>query len=150
MRVALDSNVLVYAEGINDDARRRIAQDVLVCLRDRHVSVPAQAIAELFSVLVRKGRRPAAKARSAVTSWTTILNLVPTSAEIIAQALQIAEGHSLQIFDAIILAAAADAQCHLLLSEDLQHGFTWGGVTVVNPFLSTPHPMLTAALRDSI
>jgi hypothetical protein len=28
------------------------------------------------------------------------------------------------------------------LSEDLQHGFTWGGVTIVNPFVSPRHELL--------
>jgi len=41
---------------------------------------------------------------------------------------------------------AADAGCRLLLSEDLQHGFTWRGVTVVNPFLSPAPELLQAVL----
>ena len=44
-------------------------------------------------------------------------------------------------------AVAADAGCRLLLSEDLQDGFTWRGVTVVDPFADKPHPLL-AAYRD--
>ena len=42
--------------------------------------------------------------------------------------------HKLGIWDAIVLSAAADAGCRLSLSEDLQDGFTWQGVTVANPF----------------
>jgi predicted nucleic acid-binding protein len=48
-----------------------------------------------------------------------------------------AEGIS-QIFDAIILVAAAQARCDLLLSEDFHDGFIWGGVTVTNPFGASP------------
>jgi predicted nucleic acid-binding protein len=48
-----------------------------------------------------------------------------------------------------MLAAAADAGCRLLLSEDLQEGFTWRGVTVVNPFADTRHPLLAALLAVS-
>jgi hypothetical protein len=44
----------------------------------------------------------------------------------------------------MILSAAADARCRLLLSEDLQEGFTWRGVTVVNPFRAQRHPLLAA------
>ena len=36
--------------------------------------------------------------------------------------------------DAVILSAAAESGCRLLLSQDLQEGFTWNGVTVTNPF----------------
>ena len=38
-------------------------------------------------------------------------------------------------FDGVVLpvqTASAEAQCPLLLSEDLQEGFTWRGVTAVN------------------
>jgi hypothetical protein len=34
------------------------------------------------------------------------------------------------------------------LSEDLQEGFTWAGVTVVNPFSSLRHAMLNALLGE--
>jgi hypothetical protein len=34
----------------------------------------------------------------------------------------------------------------LLLSEDLQDGFSWAGVTVTNPFAATCHPLLEDAL----
>src|SRR5438309_751380 len=48
--------------------------------------------------------------------------------------------------DAVILASAADAGCRLLLSEELQEGFTWSGVTVTNPFVASRHPLLDAML----
>jgi hypothetical protein len=41
---------------------------------------------------------------------------------------------------------SAEAECRLLLSEDLQEGFTWRGVTVTNPFARTLHPILAALL----
>ena len=53
----------------------------------------------------------------------------------------------LRIWDAIMLAAASFAECRLLLSEDLQDGFTWNGVTVVNPFSKTPNALLAALLQ---
>jgi predicted nucleic acid-binding protein len=45
-----------------------------------------------------------------------------------------------------VLAASAEAGCRLLLSEDLQEGFTWRGVTVTNPFAPTLNPILAALL----
>jgi hypothetical protein len=32
----------------------------------------------------------------------------------------------------------------------MHDGFTWGGVTIVNPFSATPSPMLTALLGDAL
>jgi len=61
-------------------------------------------------------------------------------------ATDLASDHGLTIWDSVILAASAEAQCRLLLSEDLQDGFTWGGVTVTNPFAPALHPLLAASL----
>ena len=59
-------------------------------------------------------------------------------------ATDLAALHQISIWDSVILAAAADAGCRLLLSEDMQDGFTWNGVTIANPFASSLHPLLAA------
>ncbi len=43
--------------------------------------------------------------------------------------------HQLQFWDALLITTAIRAGCSLLLSEDGQHGRTFGGLTIVNPFL---------------
>lgn len=63
-------------------------------------------------------------------------------------AVDLATVHQISIWDAVILAAAVQAGCRLLLSEDLQHGFSWGGVTVVNPFIVPRHPLLEIFLTE--
>lgn len=63
-------------------------------------------------------------------------------------AADLATDHTLRIWDAVVLAASAEAGCRLLLSEDhLQEGFTWRGVTVTNPFTGSPHALLSALLE---
>ena len=57
--------------------------------------------------------------------------------------------HQMSTWDAAMFAASADAGCRLLLSEDLQEGFTWSGVTAVNPFARPLHPLLETALARS-
>jgi len=52
----------------------------------------------------------------------------------------------MQIWDALILAVAAENRCRLLLSEDLHDGFIWRGVTVVDPFDGTEHAHLLKML----
>lgn len=46
------------------------------------------------------------------------------------------------------MAVAAETHCRIVLGEDLQHGFTSGGVTIVNPFLPDPLPLLAAILSQ--
>ena len=63
-------------------------------------------------------------------------------------AVDLAAEHSFDIWDAVILAVAAEAGCGLLLTEDLQDGFIWRGLTVSNPFAAQVHPLL-ASIVDS-
>ena len=86
------------------------------------------------------------KARKAVLSWRDAFSLIETSAEAMLAATDLATDHQLSIWDAVILSATADGGCRLLLSEDLQEGFTWKGVTVTNPFAPKKHELLVALL----
>jgi hypothetical protein len=49
-------------------------------------------------------------------------------------ALEIAAQYGYHIYDALILAAALDADCDTLYSEDMQSGQTIGALTIRNPF----------------
>lgn len=142
MRAAIDTNVLYYAEGLDDEAKKIMAIELLDGRRPEETVIPIQVVGELFSALVRKARRPRAAARDAVLSWGDRFPLIETSPDVLLVGMSVAMQHQLPIWDAVILAAAADAGCRVLLSEDFQDGFTWAGVTVVNPFASVKNPLL--------
>jgi len=149
MRVALDTNILAYAEAANGQEMRDAALSLLQRLPPESIVIPVQALGELFNVLVKKARRRPARAREALLSWHDAYGTEGTSAAVLAAAADLASLHGLSIWDAVMLSTAAAAGCRLLLSEDLQPGFTWRGVTVANPFTPTPHPLLTAALKTA-
>lgn len=150
MKVALDTNVLVYAEGVNDDGKRGIALELVRGLPQEAAIIPVQVLGELFNVLVRKAGRSRTDARDALLAWRDSFAVVETSPEVVLSAADLATDHRLGIWDAVVLSAASHAGCRLLLSEDLQDGFTWGGVTVVNPFASPRHVLLESLLgRDA-
>lgn len=148
MKAALDTNVLAYAEGTNGAAKRDEALELIQRLPRGAVVVPAQTLGELYNVLVRKAKRGPARARAAVLSWFDAFATVETSATVITSAMDLAAGHGLTTWDSVVLAAAAEAECRLLLSEDLQVGFTWRGVTVANPFAPELHPLLMSLLTE--
>lgn len=147
MRVAFDISILVYAETVDDKVRHRASLDLLRRIRRHSIVVPVQVLGELFRVLTRKGKCPPARARSIVAKWQSATTQIGTSPETLESACDLAVQHRLDIWDAVILAAASEAKCRLLLSEDFQDGYTWGGVTVVNPFASTPHELLADLLE---
>ncbi|MEN9763559.1 MAG: hypothetical protein RI906_3385 [Pseudomonadota bacterium] len=148
MRFALDTNVLVYAEGINDAPRRDRALALLAALPQSDTLIPAQVLGELFAVLVRKAGRTPVQARAAITAWSDSFDTVPSSPRALALAAELSAGRGLGIWDALIIAAAAQAGCRWLLSEDLQDGFTWAGLTVCNPFGETGNPYISSLLKQ--
>ncbi len=145
--VAVDTNVLVYAEGVGDEARIILARNVLDTIPSRDLVIPLQTLAELTHVLARKTPSTASDVRMRVDRWAVHGSLAPTMESTLTSALSLMADHDVQIFDAIILAASAEAGCRMLLSEDMGDGFVWRGVTVVNPFAAEPHPLLADALR---
>lgn len=146
MRYAVDTNVLAYAEGVDDAVRQAQAAELLAALPESEGALPVQVVGELFNVLVRKGRRSPEAARSAVLSWCDTFALIDTSDRVLTAAMDLAADHGLRIWDSAILCAAAEGGCRVLLSEDFQEGFTWRGVTVANPFAPRRHPLIEALL----
>jgi predicted nucleic acid-binding protein len=145
--IAVDTNVLVYGEAVDSGPIQQRAREAIEAALDEGPVVPAQVLAELFQVLSRKSRLPDAVARERVERYRRSVAVAPTTETVLASALDLAADHHLQTFDAIILAASAETGCRMLLSEDMQDGFVWRGVTVVNPFAEAPHPLLADLLR---
>jgi predicted nucleic acid-binding protein len=136
VRVAFDSNVLLYAEGLDGAAQQLQAVGVidLVRLSQADLVIPVQVLGEVFAVLRRKSGWPPDRVRQSLVDWRAIGAIVPTTEMVLLRAADLAVDHLLAFWDSVIFAAAADANCRVLLSEDMQDGFTWGGVTVINPF----------------
>lgn len=147
--VALDTNFLAYAEGLNGDARKQAALHLLRKLPQDLVVLPVQALGELYNVLVKKARRSPSSASAAIIGWRDSFSVADTTSKVMLAAADLAARHQLGIWDAVIFATASEAGCRLLVSEDMQSGFTWAGVTVVNPFATPAHPLLSAMLQPS-
>jgi predicted nucleic acid-binding protein len=136
--IALDSNFLVYFFEIGhapeDDTKIMAAQQLLGELgRCTKIMIPVQVCGELYNVAVRS-KRTLEVARAMVRRLQFEFDLIGSDSSTLNAALDLATDHKLQFWDALILSAAADAGCTILLSEDLQSGFTWRGVRVVDPF----------------
>lgn len=146
MRVAIDTNILAYAEGLGDDVRCHAALQLVAQLPVASVVLPAQTLGELTRVLTGKARRSPTAAREAVLGWADSFEVADSSWTAFQAALDLVVDHQLPMWDALILAVAAENRCRLLLSEDFQDGFTWRGVTVVDPFAERRSPLLTGLL----
>ena len=148
MRVAIDTNVLAYAEGVGDAKRCGVAVGLIERLPESAVLLPAQVLGELMLVLTRKAGRTREFARDAVLGWADSFDVVDSTWASFQSAFDLSVNHECGMWDALVMAVAAENRCRIVLSEDLQHGFTWRGVTIVNPFLPDESPLLAALLSQ--
>jgi predicted nucleic acid-binding protein len=65
---------------------------------------------------------------------------VITDGELVRSGISASREAGVSFWDGLILAAAASGGCERVLTEDLSHGATMGGVRVENPFLSLAPP----------
>ena len=133
----LDSNVLVYLFDPADARRRGIAEHLVSRAHHEGTAIVSfQVVQETLNVLTRK-LRPAMSpedARRALQSVLAPLWRVQPSAELYTHALVLQERYQFSFYDSLIVAAALEAGCTRLLSEDLQHGQRIEGLTIKNPF----------------
>jgi predicted nucleic acid-binding protein len=146
-RIAFDTNVLAYVAGVDrhaDDAVKIDASRALLKqLRGRAaLVVPVQVLGELYVVLTRSGASRD-EARDAVLRMAQVFGTADSNASAFLSALDLATTHKLQFWDSLIVNAAAEAGCTLLLSEDMSDGFSWRGTVVVNPFATSLDERLT-------
>jgi predicted nucleic acid-binding protein len=129
-----DSNILVYA--FSTDARR---QSALTTIAGGGI-ISTQVLNEFTNVLRKKQRQDWNVIEAAVQSIRfRFPDIAPLTADTHAAALALARDDGFAFYDALIVAAAIEAGCDTLYSEDMQHGRSVGGLTIVNPFIgSTP------------
>lgn len=136
----VDTNVLVYARDEGGGAKQNAASAWLEHLwisRDGRIST--QVLQELYNVLTRKLSRPVAKAlaRADVVRFLSWDPLIPDG-RTFDVAFAIEDRYQLSWWDSLIVAAAQQQGCRYLLSEDLQAGQDFDGVTVLDPFQVSP------------
>ena len=125
-----DTNVLIYAFG-EDEPRSAQAEALLA---DGGV-IGVQVLNEFTNVTRRKLRWQWSEIEAALKVIDDLLGPArPLTSAIHAHAVVLARERDLSFYDALIVAAAIDANCRLLNSEDLQDGQKFGTLTVENPF----------------
>ena len=132
-RAFLDTNVLVYALGQQDD--RTPAADALLAAGG---VVSVQVLNELASVARRKLHMPWPEVVEALSDIRILCpDPVPTTVAVHDLALTLARRLGYNVYDALIVAAALEAKCSILYSEDLQDGQVIDKrLTIRNPFTS--------------
>jgi predicted nucleic acid-binding protein len=132
--IPFDTNILVYAADENSGERHLFAANLVRDARDVPVALTEQSILEFVNVVTKKAKLPLDRAIPYVQELLLTFKLICPPETIVTDVFALIERYNLNIFDARIVAVCAAHGCDHLLSEDLQDGAQYGGVTVVNPF----------------
>lgn len=133
----IDANVFVYLFDETAPAKRCTAEAlVLSGLETGSACISFQVVQETLNVFTRKLKKPMASAEARRFLDTVLLPLwrvMPTPA-LYHRAIDVQARYRFGFYDSLIVAAALDAGCSVLYSEDLQHGQKVEGLTILNPF----------------
>ena len=134
MSVFVDTNVVVYALDRADANKQRIAIELLE--GSERLVLSTQVLLETWWVLTRRLTEPLEKGEaSEVIDRLSELPVVSTDPQLVLQAIATSRRFEIAVWDALIIEAARAAGCNRVLSEDLQTGQDFGGVTIENPFV---------------
>lgn len=128
-RIFLDTNILVYAlldEGIKQQTALELLQSGCV--------ISTQVLNEFAQVARKKAKldwQEITELSNAIQSLTEIvmLDLVTHN-----RALTVAASYGYSFYDSMIVAAALESGCNLLISEDMQDGQLIESLLIKNPF----------------
>jgi predicted nucleic acid-binding protein len=125
-----DTNVLVYAVAVNEP-RTAIARRLL----STGGTISVQVLNEFANVMRSKFRKSWSLTETALAEMRELLD-PPLTLTLATHesAVALSRRYRLHIYDALIVASAAEARCDVLLTEDMADGTTIGAVTIRNPF----------------
>ena len=145
MRVTFDANVLVYAADWRSDDRHVQAIELLKRAGRADCVLTMQALGEFLNVALRKKGVGLREAISFVEDWRMVFQVHAASNACLSHALDVVERDGLPFWDAMLWAAAREAGCRYIFTEDFQDGRRLDTVTFINPY--SPK---NAALVDTV
>ncbi len=133
MRVFVDTNIILYAVGLNDEpAKRDVARRIL--LADCVLST------QVFNEFVHQATRPSRTRRLSmdeavgIAESLTRFEVVSLDLALFRLAADVQRRVQSSWWDALILAAAISTGCTTIATEDMQHGRVIDCVRIENPF----------------
>src|SRR5262249_40055941 len=114
IRVALDSNILIYAELEPESDKGARSADLILRAAPDGV-IPAQVLGEYLRFVQRRAPAAFRDAMRQAAIYQTIFLTPPTTSAIINKASELAQAHGLQLWDCVVCAASAQAGATVLM-----------------------------------
>lgn len=140
-RAFIDTNVWVYAVDTAEPVKRARALEVLTASPEKDYVISVQVLGEFYAAVTGKLKDSVgAPDWRAMVEQMKQLPVVPLDGSLVNDAISGCEKWKISYWDALIVAAAESAGCHVVFSEDLSDGATYGSVRVENPFAQSAAP----------
>jgi len=136
--VFLDTNIFVYTFDHTAPRKRQQANQLVAeAIETGRGVISFQVVQEFLNVATRKFKTPLSPAdcRTYVDRVLAPLCTVWPSIPLYHRALEVLDRWGFSLYDSLVIAAAKEAGCSELCSEDLQNGQVLGDLTITNPFL---------------
>ena len=130
----LDTNVLVYFVDGRACEKRAVARALIAkALGSSRYAISVQVLNEFANVAMKKFQMDEGEVAEYIEAFRQI-RTIPPSVEQTLKALSLRKRYGIQFYDSLIVAAAEQAGCDEIVTEDLNDGQTYGTVNAVNQF----------------
>ncbi|MDH0613254.1 MULTISPECIES: PIN domain-containing protein [unclassified Agrobacterium] len=131
----LDTNIFIYA--FLDDERSSRAQEIV----SKPYVTSVQAFNEFASVVRRKWPQKWVEIRRSLDGLRRMaVTVVELDVQLNASAIDLVDKYNFAFYDALMVAAALEAESAVFLSEDMHDGLTVEGrMKIANPFTARLH-----------
>ena len=135
--VFVDTNVFVYLFDADDPTRQDIARSLIDRLaKEATIVVSTQVLQEFYVSVTRKLAEPLpSQPAMEATRGLSTYRVVQLDPSMIFAAIALHEKEKTSFWDGLIVRAALESGCELLMSEDMQHGRRFEGLKIDNPFI---------------
>lgn len=133
----IDTNLFVYQLEALDERKSATADRIIRGgIETKSACISFQVVQECLNTALRKAEIPLSmeQTKTYLDNILTPLFRVPASIPLYYRALDVQARYRYHFYDSLIIAAALDAGCTRLYSEDLQDGQRIEGLVITNPF----------------
>ena len=131
----IDTNLWLYAlfePAGNEAEKHRLA--ARLTLEESATTISEQVIAEVCSNLLRRKTCTESELIGYVTSFYRRCEVIAPNLTLHQSASALRQRYHFSYWDSLIVAAALQANCGVLYTEDLHHGLRIDSLEIVNPF----------------
>jgi len=131
-KIALDSNILIYNHSLEFEDKKHIARRFF----NENPVVSSQVVSEYINMIKRNLKISKLELIQLCSLWLEKCTVQPVVLSTIKLAQILIIKYDFQVFDGIIVAAALEADCDIIYSEDMHDGIIIENkLKIVNPFI---------------